>query len=526
MGMEEYTKFYSQEVMIMMSEEKYAIVDIGSNTMRLVIYTRDKSGRLTESENVKAVARLRNYLTASGEMGSEGIDVLVHTLQSFQEVTRHHNLQEVKCVATAAIRQANNQQEIIDRVEAETDFSIRILSEYEEANYGFLAVVNSTPFRDGITVDIGGGSTEITFFENRKLIYFYSFPFGALSLKQQFIKGDMPTKDELRKLRKFLQEQFASLPWLADKKLPLIGIGGSARNLAQVHQEYIEYPVAGIHQYMMSISEVKKMNEMLLSLEFSDVQKVEGLSKDRSDIIIPAIEVFSCLMDLIKAETFVLSRKGLRDGVFYEELTKDFELSIFPNVMEESFYELASDYDINLTHATHVSTYALMIAHELERIGLLELNEEDLKFIRLGSALYNLGTYIDAEASNQHTFYLLANRTIDGLLHKERLTVALVASFKNKEVFKRNAALYQDWYSKEELAKYSLFGAIVKLSYSLNATKRNIIESVHVDPAADGLLFNVECNNDWKPEQYQAEKQKKHLEKQLKKNIDFQFTLS
>lgn len=508
------------------NEEKYAIVDIGSNTMRLVIYTRDKSGRLTESENVKAVARLRNYLSESGKMESEGIDILVHTLQSFQEVTRHHNLQQVKCVATAAIRQAKNQQEIISRVEAETDFSIRILSEYEEAHYGFLAVVNSTPFKDGITVDIGGGSTELTFFENRQLINYHSFPFGALSLKQQFIKGDTPTKDELRELQAFLQQQFNTLPWLANNKLPLIGIGGSARNLAQIHQEYIEYPVAGIHQYMMSDQDVKHVCQMLLSLDFSEVQRVEGLSKDRSDIIIPAIEVFTSLMDLIDADTFALSRKGLRDGVFYEELTKGFEHSIFPNVMEESFYELASDYDINLTHAAHVSENTLMIFRELEKIGFLALSEEDLKFIRLGSALYNLGSYIDAEASNQHTFYLLANRTIDGLLHKDRLIVALIASFKNKEVFKRNAALYRNWFTKEELAKYSLFGAIVKIAYSLNATKRDIVKSIQIEPAADSLLFIVKCTSDWKPEQYQTEKQKKHLEKQLKKNIDFEFTLT
>jgi exopolyphosphatase/guanosine-5'-triphosphate,3'-diphosphate pyrophosphatase len=507
----------------MMDKDKYAIVDIGSNTMRLVIYTRDKSGRLTETENVKAVARLRGYLSESGSMEDEGIDVLVDTLKSFQEVTRHHNLEEVKCVATAAVRQANNQQDIVERVKKETDFNIRVLSEFEEANYGFLAVVNSTPFDSGITVDIGGGSTELTFFENRKLIYFYSFPFGALSLKEQFVKGDMPTGDELKKLRAFLKEQFQTLPWLKDKKLPLIGIGGSARNMAQVHQEYIEYPLAGIHQYRMSAAEVKMVNKMLQSMDFQDVQRVEGLSKDRADIIIPAIEVFSYLMDYIKADVFALSRKGLRDGVFYEQLTKDFEMPIFPNVVEESFYELAIDYDINLKHASQVSTHAMMMLHELEKNEIAQVSQKDEKFVRLGSSLYNLGSYIDAEASHQHTFYLLANRTIDGLLHKDRLTVALIASFKNKEVFKRNAALYQEWFGKDELSKYTLFGSIVKLAYSLNATKRDIIQSISIKPEGGNLVFQIVCDNDWGPEQYQAEKQKKHLEKQLKKSIELKF---
>ncbi|WKA60382.1 exopolyphosphatase [Planococcus shenhongbingii] len=508
----------------MLDQEKYAIVDIGSNTMRLVIYTRDKSGKLTESENVKAVARLRNYLSENGHLETEGINVLIHTLQGFQEVTRHHKLKEIRCVATAAIRQATNQEEILERVEKETDFSMRILSEYEEANYGFLAVVNSTPFENGITVDIGGGSTEITYFQNRKLIFFYSFPFGALSLKQQFIKEDLPTSQELKTLRKFLKEQFQTLPWLANKKLPLIGIGGSARNLAQIHQEYIGYPVAGIHQYMMTAKNVKGVQNLLLSMDFPEIQRLEGLTRDRADIIIPAIEVFSYLMDYIETNKFALSRKGLRDGVFYEEMTKEFELSIFPNVLEESFYELASDFDINLNHASHVSKNAMMIFNELEKCKVFVLDSKDLKYLRLGSALYNLGSYIDAEASHQHTFYLLANRTIDGLLHKDRMTVALIASFKNREVFKRNASLYEDWFTKDELAKYSLFGAIVKLAYSLNATKRNIIEAIRIEePTAGQLVFEIECNSDWMPEQYQAEKQKKHLEKHLKKSIELQF---
>lgn len=263
---------------------------------------------------------------------------------------------------------------------------------------------------------------------------------------------------------------------------------------------------------------------MLLSLDFSEVQRVEGLSKDRADIIIPAIEVFSYLMDYIKAEVFTLSRKGLRDGVFYEQLTKEFEMPIFPNVVEESFYELSIDYDINVKHAAQVSANTMMILHELEKQGIESISQKDEKFIRLGSSLYNLGSYIDAEASHQHTFYLLANRTIDGLLHKERLIVALIASFKNKEVFKRNATLYQDWFEKDELAKYSLFGSIVKLAYSLNATKRDIIQSISIESEESDLVLHILCNNDWAPEQYQAEKQKKHLEKQLKKSIELKFS--
>lgn len=503
---------------------KYAIVDIGSNTMRLVIYMREKSGRLKEIENVKAVVRLRNYLTEEQVLEDEGVNLLINTLHTFQEVTRHYKLDDVKCVATATIRQAINKEEILERVSKETDFAMRILSEYEEAYYGYLAVVNSTSIENGITIDIGGGSTELTYFANRKLVNYHSFPFGALSLKKQFVKGETPTLEELMNLRNFLSTQFSTLDWLKNKKLPIIGIGGSARNMVQIHHEYVNYPLAGLHQYMMNVDEVHLINTYLQSLSFEDLQRVEGLSKDRADLIIPAVEVFESLMEYVGANKFVLSRKGLRDGVFYEKLTKEFGVTLFPNVIEESFYELATDFQINVNHVFNVTKTALTIVELLNKSGLVSVDKNDVNLLKRGAHVYNIGKYIDAESSSQHTFYLLANRTIDGLMHRERLIIALIASYTNKSSFKQNIRLFNQWFTKEELTKYRLLGAIIKFAYSLNATNRNIIKNMELQVNDDTLSFFIVCRTDFKPEQYQVEKQKKHLEKIVKKSIQVHFS--
>ncbi|WP_226666044.1 Ppx/GppA family phosphatase [Metabacillus litoralis] len=506
-----------------MDQEKYAIIDIGSNTMRLVIYLRENSGRLKEIENVKVVARLRNYLSDDEILSDKGIDILIDTLQSFSEVTKHHQLEDVKCVATATVRQAKNNEEIVKKVRKESGLTIRILTEYEEAYYGYLAVVNTTPFDSGITIDIGGGSTEFTYFSNRELVNFHSFPFGALSLKKQFINGDIPNQEELVALKTFLLEQFQALDWLQNKKLPIIAIGGSARNLVQIHQEYVGYPIAGAHQYVMSDRDIFSVDEYLHSLSFSELQRVEGLSKDRADIIIPAIEVFKIVMEIVSTELFALSRKGLRDGVFFEELTKDIGISVFPNVLEESFYELATDYSIDLNHVFYVTNCAMNISQLLNVTGLTSINREDSLLLKRAAFVYNVGAYIDTESSSQHTFYLLANRTIDGLLHRDRIIIALIASYTSKASFKRYVTPYMHWFSKDELTKIRLLGAIIKLAYSLNATRRNIIKNIEIVSDKNELEFVVTCYKDWKPEQYQVEKQKKHLEKLLKKSILIHF---
>jgi len=116
----------------------YSIIDIGSNTMRLVVYAQEEAGRLHEVENTKAVARLRNYLDEDSMLTVQGIRRLLTTLKSFKEVVDTYELKELVCVATATIRQAKNKQAIQDLVKEEIGWDMRIISEQEEAYYGYL----------------------------------------------------------------------------------------------------------------------------------------------------------------------------------------------------------------------------------------------------------------------------------------------------------------------------------------------------------------------------------------------------
>ncbi|MFC0523318.1 exopolyphosphatase [Pontibacillus salicampi] len=508
-----------------MGKEHYAIIDIGSNTVRLVIYVREKSGRFKEIENVKAVARLRYYLEEDNTLNTDGIDVLLKILKSFKEVTDTYDLHQIICVATATIRQAENQHAIIARVEEVSGFRMQVLSEEEEAYYGYLAVVNSTSVSDGITVDIGGGSTEITYFQDRNIMHSHSFPFGAITLKQMFVKRDVPTEKEMYKIKTFLHDQFETLTWLKGKNVPLVGIGGSARNMVQVDQALKNYPLAGVHQYRMYENDMAFIKNYLLTLSFKKLQKVEGLSKDRADIILPALEVFHSLYEHVESTSFILSRKGLRDGVFYEQLTQDFGISMFPNVIEESFTELAMDFDIDYKHVHQATNIALQLFEELRQHGVGHVMKSDMNLLKRGAYVFNLGEYIDSESSSQHTFYLLANRTIDGLVHLERLKVALIASYKSKQIFKQYLEPYKHWFVKEEKHKLKTLGSLLKLAYCFDSTRRSIVKDIQVELEEEDLYIDVYCDQEWMPEEYQVEKQKKHLEKALKKNISVQFHL-
>ncbi|WP_180960357.1 Ppx/GppA family phosphatase [Neobacillus cucumis] len=304
-------------------KEKVAIIDIGSNTIRLVIYKKRKNGKqFKKIENIKKTTRLRSYLNDEQSLDQEGISLLIETLLNFQTMIGFYEVSEPICVATATIRQAKNKEDILQLIQEKTGLVVHVLGEYEEAYYGYLAVVNSIDILEGITIDLGGGSTELTYFNNRKLLHHASLPFGALSLKLQFIKGEIPTDQELVQIRQFIGSHIEKIPWIIDKQIPIIAMGGSARNLAQLHQRIHHLPPAGIHKYEIKIPEINGIKEKLKSLSFTELQNTEGLSKDRADTILLAIEVFEILCLFTSATKFISSGKGLREGVLYSHLNK------------------------------------------------------------------------------------------------------------------------------------------------------------------------------------------------------------
>lgn len=503
---------------------KTAIIDIGSNTVRLVMYKYDKNSGLHEFGNIKTVAKLRQHILPTGEMSEEGIQSLSKTLTSFKQILDDYDVKDVKAAATAAIRQATNNAEIVARMKAETDIDIDILTEEEEAYFGFVAVANSMETSSAVTIDIGGGSTEITLFKNKKLQKTYSFPFGTVSLKQRFVKGDMIVEEERKKMHAYLIEQFKTLKWIRDVELPVIGIGGSARNIGQVHQQRIHYPISGLHQYEMERSELDDLKLHLIQLTFDELKQLDGLSSDRADTIVLAMEVFTSLMDVVKTKQFLISKKGLREGLIINRVLLDDPTAFDKyNVFEETARRFAFEYGRSEKELATLYRLASQMYEEACKLGYFDKTEADLTLITNAAKVFAIGEYIELDSSSQHTFYLLANQSIAGMTHKERVKLALLASYKNRDYFSRFTQPFISWFSREELRILRDFGALLKFVHALNVSKRNSVEKLELVHADDIVVVKVYATESAVAEVYQASKTKKHIERVFKKDVLIEF---
>ena len=507
-----------------MENLKTAIIDIGSNTIRLVLYKYNNLEGLREFGNIKTVARLRTYLQANGEMSEEGIVLLAETLSSFKKIIDDYEVTDVNATATAAIRQATNNQAIIERMENETGILIDLLTEEEEAFFGFVAVAHSMDTKSAVTIDIGGGSTEITLFDDKKLQKTISFPFGTVSLKEMFVSGEAISKEEKEALRQYVRQQFEKLEWIGQVGLPIIGIGGSARNIAQIHQQLIDYPISGVHQYEIKREELSNLSSYLEKLTFEQLKQLDGLSTDRADIIGIALEVFRELMGVVEAKEFQISKKGLREGLIYNRVlqTNDHAFDKY-NVFDGYARRITFEYGRSEEERLFLQSITEQFYRECCRIGVCEFNEAHLVLLKRAAQVFAIGEYIEQDSSNRHTFYLLANQSIAGMNHVDRVKLALVASYKNKDYFRRFSAPFITWISRDELKTLRDFGAMLKFIYALNVSKRNIVESVEFEEIDNVIRIIVGAQHVPMAEIYQCERQKKHIERIVKKPVQIHF---
>lgn len=501
-------------------EKKLAVIDIGSNSIRNVIFEVNGHGQYFERLNVKEVARLSSHITEHNELSESGIEALIQTLNHFNRLNAHHEVKELLPVATAAIRNANNSKAILEEVRQATGMEIRLLSDYEEAYYGYSAIVNSTYIEDGYSVDIGGGSMEVTYFKNRELVFYHSFPFGAVTLTEDFMKGDTLTKEERKQLTSFLKKSFKEIDWLEPHGIPLVGVGGTARNLVRVEQSLSLFPLEGIHQYAVGTDRLHDVVDELIQMSTKQLSRLDGLSKDRIDIIAPAVTAIDELARYLKVPEFIMSNNGLREGLFYEYYLKENNLVRFRDVKEESFRHFEKQYDVDPIRHKHLIHLAQQIYAGLIETKSIKPKPFEPALLEGACRLAYVGEYIDHNNKSDHTFHLITTNDFKGMNNEDRLALALVTSYKSRRLLDQHIEGFPEWFDAKMLKSLELLGSIVKLVDALDLTERQVIGNVDLSSTDEGLVMTLHAHTSPRFELQRGIRHKKHLERAIDQPIE------
>lgn len=294
-----------------MAARDVAVIDIGSNSVRLVLY-RLEGRAVWPLYNEKVLAGLGRDLSATGRLSPDGVVASMKALRRFAAVLEGVRPEHTLVAATAAVREAEDGQEFCERVAAETGLFIRVLSGEDEAHYAAMGVASGAPGADGVSADMGGASLELTRIDKGQVGKGVTLSLGAFSFGS---KGF-----DVRKVREQADRRLGRVAGDFKTKR-LYAVGGAWRNLAQVHMAMGAYPLKVVHQYAIPAREAREAARFLARQSKASLDAMPGVSRKRAETLPFAAVVLDSLIDNLGLEEIEFSAWGVREGLLYDWLS-------------------------------------------------------------------------------------------------------------------------------------------------------------------------------------------------------------
>lgn len=296
----------------------FAVVDLGSNTIRMTLYDVQEQGGFQALFSEKRMAGLVNYIQ-SGSLSRAGIEVACSALRGFQRLLAQFGPVPMHVFATASLRNIRNTEEVLAAIRESTGLEVEVISGELEARYGCIGALLTCPLAGGAVFDIGGGSTEIVRLENGKIISAQSLDMGSLNLYNRYVSELWPSRPEIEDLAAAVRKKLrkADLPKKPD---PFIcGIGGTARAVLKIANQYLEKPESN---RLLTLAELDRTASMLLDRKNTARKLILKNCPDRVHTILPGVIIMTTLTHKLCKEQLYISRYGVREGYLCQKLIK------------------------------------------------------------------------------------------------------------------------------------------------------------------------------------------------------------
>lgn len=468
------------------------IVDVGSNSVRFMTAEVHRDLSFQVVDQWKEVLRLGDEYEEDGSIPSYKVDKLISTLQLFKRLGESYEGCEFVAVATAAMRKASNGQQIVDRIARETGIQLQIINGETEAYLDYLAVVSSMDVKDALMMDIGGGSLEFVLIRDRELVHSVSLPIGALTLAHEYdIKNTLSPEVE-HQIMSIAEQMMADLPWLEEARhVPLIGVGGAMRSLAKMDKQERRYPLDSLHHYEIYREDVIQWHTRLKGMTLAQREMVQGLSKDRSDIIMGSFTLIKHLMDKLCMPKLVVSAKGVRDGLLFDVLRGEGLLIEEP--LDFSIHNLLHRLHVNEAHAQHVYKLMLSLFNGLARLH--GLGEEWHTVMKTCAMLHESGVAINHLERERHSFYMIMNADLYGLTPRELILSAYAASMDRKLKLNDSWKAYESLLLPEDKQAVRMLSLLLRLAIALDRTKNSAVRSVRCVINTHDVVLHVQADS-------------------------------
>lgn len=428
---------------------RIGIIDIGSNSIRLVVYEQARRAPIPVF-NEKVLCGLGRELESTGALPADGVASALDNLQRFVTLARNMKVARLDLLATAAVRDASDGEAFVAQVERLTGEKVQLISGNREAQLSGLGVVCGMSGADGVMGDLGGGSLELMALDKGTLGDSVTLPLGPLRL--QALSGKRSAKETI-------DAALAGVKWLqAYRGRTFFPVGGAWRAFARLHMEQVNYPLHVIHEYRIAGREAREMAAMLSQQSPKSLEKIVGVSKRRLETLPVSLQVLERLLAILQPKILRFSAFGLREGFFYSNLPAEEQ-------QRDPLIAYAED------EGKRWRRFELMPdeIHDWTSPLFQGETEQEARLRRAASLLSDIAWADHPDYRGEQALLRVLRMPVPGIDHQERALLALALMWRYKSgVRGGDAAMALNLIEDEWAAVAQRIGTSLRLAYNLS----------------------------------------------------------
>jgi exopolyphosphatase/guanosine-5'-triphosphate,3'-diphosphate pyrophosphatase len=445
-----------------------AVIDIGSNSIRLVVY-ESMARSLVTVFNEKTLCGLGREVQSTGLLAPDAVAKALTALRRFHALCKIQKVGRVYAIATAACRDASNGADFIAKAERICGVTIRILSGPEEARFSALGVISGVHKPDGIVGDLGGGSLELIDVRGHQVRGGVTLPLGSLALQ------DLSHKS-LKRAERIVKTELSDIPKLkAGRGRTFYAVGGTWRALARIHIIQSEYPIRVMHGYSLPAAEALDFVQRLRRLAATNMlANVEAISEARRPLLTYAALVLEYIIRVARPKTIVFSTFGVREGLLYSMLPDGERAKDGLLCAAQTLNELLSR---SARHANELIDWT----DRLVRVVHLRETEEDRRLRHAACLLSDIGWRVHPDHRGEQTLELMINGNFGSITHQGRVFIGLSVFFRYAGLSEENQppAVIQEQISPSMVERARLLGAAFRVAHLISAARPGVLPATH-----------------------------------------------
>ncbi len=516
-------------------EYNLGIIDLGTNSARLMIVHISENGSATIIKQVKYMVRLGENSFEQRKLQEDAMKRGISVLNAFSDTCKKYNVIAMEAVATAAVRRAANGKEFVRRVLQETGIQLDIISGAEEARLIYLGVSSGLThtFGQRVFIDIGGGSTEMIVGNSVEYQFLDSLTFGCVMLTNRFVPHVNKVKvDEFEAIKDYVRQASAH----AFQRLKnfsfvdIVASSGTAIALYELSQK-LDLKIKNLSEHnVLSLEALKAVSKYICELSGEERKNLPGISVRRSEVLVAGAAILLTLVEELQMSKIYISHLNLQNGALIDHLNNlgtKHGTSLQNHqrkdaIRKKSVEALAKAFHYEQKHSIHVKNLALMLHDSAVDCGLIEHNRLWREYLSFASTLHDIGISIAYSRHFSHSYYIITHSELIGFTEEEKEYIAQLAFFQRSRPSAKHGmytALSPE--IQEKILIYSTFLALAENMERLH--RQHIYDAAFVLEENDLVLYAQQFAPSL-VEEFAVRSMQKSLEKTFHKNVTILFS--